>query len=171
MNLLEKRLARLEKLGVSSPSRIKVLPASSAITPDEAAAPLQATGIHGTTGDYYFSGTLAPAVALSDEGSAPSQDGGAPPQEWHTTPRMVRVCARALCSCLDASPVVQLRQLHADDELEHKPARHVSLAAVPPPAAKTQALEHLSRKQRLRQTLLQRIKKMESRMEDRLHEA
>jgi hypothetical protein len=93
MNLLEKRLARLEKLGVSSPAQIRVVPGSSTMTPDEAAvhAPLQSSSIHGTTGDYYFSGTLAPAVALSDDASSPpGGNANAAPEEWHTTPRMVR---------------------------------------------------------------------------------
>ncbi len=96
MNLLEKRLARLESLRPSSRSQIRVLPSSSPLTPDEEHAqheePLQATGIHGTTGDYYFSGTLAPAVALSDAHDASARDDNSRPtqEEWHTTPRMVR---------------------------------------------------------------------------------
>jgi hypothetical protein len=103
MNLLEKRLARLEKLGASSPAQIRVVPGSPAMTPDEAAehVPLQSSSIHGTTGDYYFSGTLAPAVALSDDSSSlPDGHANAAPEEWHTTPRMVRAMKRLCCpSC------------------------------------------------------------------------
>lgn len=100
MNLLEKRLARLEKFGASA-AQVRVVPASHGVTPDEAAEehPLQAASIHGTTGDYFFSGTLAPAVAPAD---SPTLDDARPePEEWHTTPRMVRACIRrARLRCL-----------------------------------------------------------------------
>ena len=102
MNLLEKRLARLEKLGGSSAAQIRVLPGSHDVTPDEAAVqnqPSQATSIRGTTGDYYFSGTLAPAAPPSLDDAQGSDSGYAQPsqEEWHTTPRMVSVFA-LLCS-------------------------------------------------------------------------
>jgi hypothetical protein len=101
MNLLEKRLARLEKLGGSA-GQIRVVAGGHGVTPDEAAVRVQqpeqeqAASIHGTTGDYYFSGTLAPAVAPA-EAEATLADGqpGKAKEEWHTTPRMVsafRLC-------------------------------------------------------------------------------
>jgi exonuclease VII large subunit len=48
------------------------------------------------------------------------------------------------------------------------PAHHMSLAAVAAPSA---AAEHLTPNERLRQKLLQRVQKIESHMEERLHEA
>jgi hypothetical protein len=97
MNLLEKRLARLEKLGGSA-GQIRVVAGGHGVTPDEAAVQQpeqeQAASIHGTTGDYYFSGTLAPAVAPAQDTLADGQPGKAK-EEWHTTPRMVsafRLC-------------------------------------------------------------------------------
>jgi hypothetical protein len=99
MDLLEKRLARLEKLGSASAPRVRVIPSSSEETPDEATSREElphASSIHGTTGDYYFSGTLAPAVALAD--SSAVEEGAEPKrkEEWHTTPRMVRFFSCAL---------------------------------------------------------------------------
>ena len=95
MNLLEKRLARLEKMGVAaggSAGQIRVVEGGHGVTPDEAAVrlPEQAASVHGTTGDYYFSGTLAPALAPAEE-EATLADGqpGKAKEEWHTTPRMV----------------------------------------------------------------------------------
>jgi len=114
MNLLEKRLARLEKLGGSSASQIRVLPRSRDATPDEVSVqnqPLQAASIHGTTGDYYFSGTLAPAAPASlDDDQGSESDYAQPSQEeWHTTPRMVGgqhfaavVALRLMLSCSSA---------------------------------------------------------------------
>jgi hypothetical protein len=105
MNLLEKRLARVEKMAGKagaaeggSAGQIRVVEGGHGVTPDEAAVrlPEQAASVHGTTGDYYFSGTLAPAVAPAEE-EATLADGqpGKAKEEWHTTPRMVsgfRLC-------------------------------------------------------------------------------
>jgi len=114
MNLLEKRLARLEKLGGSSAAQIRVLPRSRDATPDEVSVqnqPLKAASIHGTTGDYYFSGTLAPAAPASlDDDQGSESDYAQPSQEeWHTTPRMVGgqhfaavVALRLMLSCSSA---------------------------------------------------------------------
>jgi hypothetical protein len=174
MNLLEKRLARLEKFGASSAAQVRVVPASHGVTPDEAAGehPLQAASIHGTTGDYFFSGTLAPAVAPAD---APTLDDARPePEEWHTTPRMVRACVG--CAPLQVLFVVapdmlsQLSQVTAGQQVKQAAARHVSLAAVPA-AAEANAPPHMTPNQRLRQKLLERIQHIESRMDQRLHEA
>ena len=94
---------------------------------------------------------------------------GTPPQEW---------CAPSSCDLVPAAlpshTHFQLKQEDSHEELSQKPTRHVSLAAVPSPnhsASKADDSAHLTAQQRLKLKLLQRIKGIEARMQERLHEA
>jgi hypothetical protein len=69
---------------------------------------------------------------------------------------------------------LQLKQEGDHEELSQKRARHVSLAAVPSPdhsASKAGDNAHLTAQERLKLKLLRRIKGIEARMQQRLHEA
>lgn len=66
--------------------------------------------------------------------------------------------------------LLQLSQVTGSQQVKQAAARHVSLAAVPA-AAEAKAPQHMTPNQRLRQKLLERIQHIESRMDQRLHEA
>ena len=68
----------------------------------------------------------------------------------------------------------ELIQEDGHEALSQAPARHVSLAAAPSPDHSTSKADdnaHLTAQQRLKLKLLRRIKGIEARMQQRLHEA